>query len=155
MTERGIRLAAAVLVGLTIALACPSAVAALMVLDDASSLASQDENLLQAFASQILASTQSAGTCPHSDPDSAPLQEKQDSQPSYQAHVGLLSGLGTGCNSSCSSQVTGNGWSGAALPGTTSYVPRPTAGMALPGEAITILPTGAPFELLRPPRTIA
>jgi len=152
-TQREARTLMAGLIGLAIALACQSASAALVVGDAAPFLVTKDDNLLRALANQVLASAESAGVSQGSNPDPVAPQQDKQRQPRLQSHDGVLSGLGTGCASSCTSQGTGSGWSGFALASMSFYVPQFSPGASLPGEAKTVLPTGPPFELLRPPRT--
>jgi hypothetical protein len=53
------------------------------------------------------------------------------------------------------SQGGGNGSSNAAMAGVLPSLPEPALQTSLPRKARPIMPTGPPFELLRPPRAFA
>jgi hypothetical protein len=68
-------------------------------------------------------------------------------------HIEALAPAGAAAGQpSSASQVGGSGSSNAAIISALYDLPQPTLRTLLPGEGGTIMPTGPPFELLRPPR---
>ena len=141
-----------VLAGLFVALASQPAVATLVVGEAAPSLAGHPDNLLESLASQLLASAEMAGPATPTGPNPAPSEENENDLSAFRLMEGLLPAPAAGCPANSVSQLSGSGSTGAALASRICDVPLPRLWAALPSEAKTILPTGPPFELLRPPQ---
>jgi hypothetical protein len=137
--------------GVAIALASQPATAALVVGDASPFLGGEHDELLESLASQLLASADMAGPT-HTGPNSTPSEDDQDNRPAFRLPEGLLPAPATGCHSNSVSQSSGSGSTSAALASAICDVPPPGLQASLPSEAKTILSTGPPFELLRPPR---
>ena len=140
------------LAGLFVGLASQPAVATLVVGEATPSSAGHADNLLQSLASQLLVSADMAGPASPTGPNPAPSEDNENDPPAFQVLEGLLPAPAAGCPSNSVSQLSGSGPSGVALASRISDVPPPSLWAALPSEAKTILPTGPPFELLRPPQ---
>ena len=141
-----------VLAGLFLGLASQPAVATLVVGEATPSLEGHPDNLLQSLASQLLASAEMAGPAAPTSPNPAPSEENENDPPAFRVLEGLLPAPAAGCPSNSVSQLSGSGSTGAALASRICDVPPPGLWVTLPSEAKTILPTGPPFELLRPPQ---
>jgi len=138
--------------GLAAALASNTATAALV-------LGTQDfplpdrcgADLVQPLADEllhaiVLAAAETFSTSPCSD-----LPEEPDKPPSVQYRDGILPGTAGGCQSNSVSPTNGPGSSTGAIAGTVHNLPDPPLQTPLAREGRPILPTGPPFELLRPP----
>jgi hypothetical protein len=137
-------------VGLCLALAPQPATATLVVGEASPSSVGHPDNLLESLASQLLASAEMAGPATPVSPNPAPSEDNENDPPVFRLMEGLLPAPATGCQSNSVSQWSGS--TGVALASRICDVPPPRLWAALPSEAKTILPTGPPFELLRPPR---
>ena len=140
-------------VGLCFALAPHTARATLVLGEACPSLGGSTDALLESLATQLVSSAEMAGPGTATSPSPAPSEENEDEPPAFRLPEGLLPAPATGCQSNSVSQSSGSGSSGAALASRISDLPPPRLWAALPSEGKTILPTGPPFELLRPPRT--
>ena len=141
-----------VLAGLFVGLASQPAVATLVVGEATPSSAGHADNLLQSLASQLLASADMAGPATPGGRNPAPSEEHENDPPAFQVLEGLLAAPAAGCPSNSVSQSSGSGSTSAAVSIRICDVPPPSLWATLPSEAKTILPTGPPFELLRPPQ---
>ena len=90
-------------------------------------------------------------TPPAEDRPSAP-PDNSENPPTVDQFEALAPAGGSAGQPSSVSQGGGSGSSNAAISGILYDLPQPALQTALPREARPYLPTGPPFELLRPPR---
>jgi hypothetical protein len=140
------------LVALLVLLAAKPATATLVLGDICPSSVGCADSLLASLASQLLASAELPRPAPHTGASPARSEDKEDDRPAFQLLEGLLPAPAAGCHTNSVSQSSGSGSTGAALASAVGDVPPPGLWATLPSEAKTILPTGPPFELLRPPQ---
>ena len=139
------------LVGLFVALASGSAVAAIITPDAFLQLGSE-EVLVQPVVEDLLASAECGETAiPAAPQPSAPENDRDDPRTPLLMR-GLEPAAGTAAGPSFGSHSTGGGPSNSAIAVASTDLPQATLQTALPKEARPYLPTGPPFELLRPPR---
>jgi hypothetical protein len=140
------------LAGLWLGLASEPARATLLVGEVVPGSVGQADNLLQSLASQLLVSADIAGPATPTGPNPGPSEENENDPSAFRVLEGLLPAPATGCHSNSASQLSGSGSTSVALASRICDVPLPRLWAALPSEVKTLLPTGPPFELLRPPR---
>ena len=139
-------------VGLCFALAPQPATATLVVGAAAPASTGHPDNLLESLASQLLSSAEMAAPAAPTGPNPAPSEHNENDPLAFRLSEGLLAAPAAACQSNPVSQSSGSGSTGAALASRICDVPPPGLWATLPSEAKTTLPTGPPFELLRPPR---
>jgi len=134
------------IVGLCGALCASTAVAAL-VFEDAALAPTTAGTLFDVLAEELLSTpeTPPAEASPSPSPSDPPAEGEYPAIVRYAE--GLIPGGAAGSNSS--SQSTG-GSTGEALAAAARYLPELDLQGSLPSEAMPLLPTGPPFDLLRP-----
>ena len=138
--------------GLCLALAPQPAKATLVVGTAFPSSVGQGDDFLESLARQLVSSTGMAGPATPIAPGPAPSEDDEDDPPAFRLPERLLPAPATGCQANSVSQSSGSGSTGVALASRICDVPPPGLWATLPSEAKTIMPTGPPFELLRPPQ---
>jgi len=139
-------------VGLVLALTADRAAAAIIVHDDSAgglAAASPLPDTGQIGASDEAETGTATPISPpvppaHPNPGDTPLQPR--------LAEGALPGSGTAGNAGSASHGGGPGTPTCAFVGNQFRLPRPILVTRVPREASPMLPTGPPFELLRPPR---
>jgi hypothetical protein len=140
------------LAGLFVGLASQPAGAAMLVGAGSFCSPGGSDNLLHTLATQVLASADFSQPVTHAGTHPTRSGDSQNDRPAFRPPEGFLPAPATGCHSNSVSQSSGSGSTGPAVAGRISDVPPPRLWAALPSEAKTTLPTGPPFELLRPPQ---
>ncbi len=143
MTGRNTRSMLGVLLGLWVVFAANAAVA---------SIISDRQPADDLFAAAAALSADQGMTPPAEDRPSSPPDNRENPPTVDQLEAFTPAGGSTGQPSSAS-QGGGNGSTNAAITAILCDLPQPALQTALPREARPYLPTGPPFELLRPPRS--
>ena len=152
MTARRTRLLLTGLVGLLVAFAASTAPGAIVPGNAARPLDAVESDLARLFVTQFLDSQASLDGMAGSVPLSSDPSPEGDSPPTLQEVEHLLAAVPTGCQPNSVSQSSGSGASNPAVAGAFCHLPQTALQTTLPREARPYLPTGPPFELLRPPR---
>jgi hypothetical protein len=154
MGRRETRLVLGGILGLLVAFASSSATAAIILADQFSSGRGGEIDSLSVFHGQVAdddaISPGRAGMATATSGPSLPSDNQTD-PPTFHPGESLGPSGGTAGQPNSFSQGSGGGAMSAAASVLASFS-EPPFQTALPGEARTIMPTGPPFELLRPPR---
>ena len=139
-------------VGLVWALTTDRAVAAIIV-DDGLAGGWADASALLTIDQTGASAHPQTGTATPVSPALPPARPNPgDTPPRPRLAEGVLPGTGSAGNAGPGSQGGAPGTSSASLSGNLVFLPLPGLATRVPSEARPILPTGPPFELLRPPR---
>jgi hypothetical protein len=155
MGRRETRLVLGGVFALLVAFASNSAMGAIILADPFSGFAGGQGGSFQQFGGElsdlVAEGGQTAGMT-RAAPGPFDPSDEENNLLTVRQLDGLSPAGGSAGAPSSASQGGGNAPSNAAMTGVFFHLPQPSLQTGLPGEARTAMPTGPPFELLRPPR---
>ncbi|MHC4401901.1 MAG: hypothetical protein ACYTG0_19690 [Planctomycetota bacterium] len=93
-----------------------------------------------------------AGPVEPEEPDNTPHPSNEGENGPSQPALLDADGVAAGCTTSSQPGPSSSGFGSSAIASASCSLPQPSLLTTLPREARPYLPTGPPFELLRPPR---